>query len=110
MTLANITSDNEELAIAEGQHLTLTCVTSPSFPNPTVTWSGLRAVVGLSTDTVVTSGVLTQTTSTVTATISRADQGQITRCQASNVNGQTSALSKRAILEVLCTLLLMTLI
>ncbi|XP_046350281.2 basement membrane-specific heparan sulfate proteoglycan core protein-like isoform X2 [Haliotis rufescens] len=101
VTLANITSDNEELAIAEGQHLTLTCVTSPGFPNPTVTWSGLRAVVGLSTDTVATSGVLAQTTSTVTATISRADQGGITRCEASNVNGQTSARSKRAILEVL---------
>ncbi|XP_071078609.1 uncharacterized protein [Haliotis cracherodii] len=100
VTLTNISSDNEEIGQAVGQSLTLTCVTSASFPTSTVTWVTLPSGTTPTVSTETTSGVLVKTTSSVTFTVSKTDQGRSIHCQAENINGQTSPQSNRATLEV----------
>ncbi|XP_046563053.1 uncharacterized protein LOC124271923 [Haliotis rubra] len=92
VTLANIGSDNEEIGREANQSLTLTCVTSASFPISTVTWVTLPSGTSPTVSTETTSGVLVKRTSSVTFTVSRSDQGKSFRCQAENINGQTSPL------------------
>ncbi|XP_071078616.1 mucin-3A-like [Haliotis cracherodii] len=100
VTLTNISYDNEEIGQAAGQSLTLTCVTSASFPTSTVTWVNLPSGTTPTVSTETTSGVLVKTTSSVTFTVSKNDQGRSIHCQAENINGQTSPQSNRAALEV----------
>ncbi|XP_071078613.1 B-cell receptor CD22-like [Haliotis cracherodii] len=100
VTLTNINSDNEKIGQAAGQSLTLTCVTSASFPTSTVTWVTLPSGTTPTVSTETTSGVLVKTTSSVTFTVSKTDQGRSIHCQAENINGQTSPQSNRATLEV----------
>ncbi|XP_067675496.1 nephrin-like [Haliotis asinina] len=100
VTLTNIKSENEKIGQEVGQTLTLTCVTSASFPTSVVTWTTLPPGTTPTVSTETTSGVLAKTTSFVTFIVSRSDQGRSIRCQAENVNGQASKQSKKAILEV----------
>ncbi|XP_046545505.1 synaptogenesis protein syg-2-like [Haliotis rubra] len=100
VTLTNISSDNEKIGLVTGQSLTLTCVTSASFPTSTVTWESLPSGTSPTVSTETTSGVMVKTTSSVTFTVSRSDQGRSFRCQAENINGQTSPQSNRVTLEV----------
>ncbi|XP_067675813.1 hemicentin-1-like [Haliotis asinina] len=100
VTLTNISSDNEKIGLATGLSLTLTCVTSSSFPTSAVTWATLPPGTTPTVSTETTSGVLVATRSSVTFTVSRSDLGRSVRCQAENINGQTSLLSNRTILEV----------
>ncbi|XP_048241027.1 mucin-5AC-like [Haliotis rufescens] len=104
VTLTNINSDNEEIGQAAGQPLTLTCVTSASFPTSSVTWVTLPSGTTPTVSTETTSGVLVKTTSSVTFTVSKTDQGRSIHCQAENINGQTSPQSNRATLEGWCKL------
>ncbi|XP_071094599.1 uncharacterized protein [Haliotis cracherodii] len=99
VTLTNINSDNEEIGQAVGQPLTLTCVTSASFPTSSVTWVTLPPGTTPTVSTETTSGVLVKTTSSVTFTVSKTDQGRSIHCQAENINGQASPQSNRATLE-----------
>ncbi|XP_071094602.1 uncharacterized protein [Haliotis cracherodii] len=102
VTLTNISSDNEMIGQAAGQPLTLTCVTSASFPTSSVTWETLPSGTTPTVSTETTSGVLVKTTSSVTFTVSKTDQGRSIHCQTENINGQTSPQSNRATLEVWC--------
>ncbi|XP_048240969.1 mucin-5AC-like [Haliotis rufescens] len=102
VTLTNINSDYEKIGQAVGQPLTLTCVTSASFPTSAVTWVTLPSGTTPTVSTETTSGVLVKTTSSVTFTVSKTDQGRSIHCQAENINGQTSPQSNRATLEGWC--------
>ncbi|XP_071094650.1 location of vulva defective 1-like [Haliotis cracherodii] len=104
VTLTNINADNEEIGQVAGQPLTLTCVTSASFPTSSVTWVTLPPGTTPTVSTETTSGVLVKTTSSITFTVSRSDQGRSIHCQAENINGQTSPQSNRATLEGWCKL------
>ncbi|XP_071094600.1 B-cell receptor CD22-like [Haliotis cracherodii] len=99
VTLTNINSDNEEIGQAVGQPLTMTCVTSASFPTSSVTWVTLPPGTTPTVSTETTSGVLVKTTSSVTFTFSKTDQGRSIHCRAENINGQTFPQSNRATLE-----------
>ncbi|XP_071094644.1 contactin-5-like [Haliotis cracherodii] len=100
VTLTNISSVHETIGLATGQTLTLICVTSASFPTSTVTWVTLPSGTPPTVSRETTSGVLVKTTSSVTFTVSKTDQGRSIHCQAENINGQTSPQSNRATLEV----------
>ncbi|XP_071095659.1 transcription initiation factor TFIID subunit 12-like [Haliotis cracherodii] len=102
VTLKNINSDNETIGQAVGQPLTLTCVTSASFPTSSVTWVTLPLGTTPTVSTETTSGVLVKTTSSVTVTVSKTDQVRSIHCQAENINGLTSPQSNRATLEGWC--------
>ncbi|XP_071078606.1 CD166 antigen-like [Haliotis cracherodii] len=100
VTLKNISSDNETIGQALGESLTLTCVTSASFPTSNVTWVTLPSGTTPTVSTETTSGVLVKTTSSVTFNVSKSDEGRSIHCQAENINGQTSPQSNRSKLEV----------
>ncbi|XP_048240965.1 hemicentin-2-like, partial [Haliotis rufescens] len=89
VSLTTITSANQEVGSAEGQPLTLTCVTSASYPAATVTWykNSVEVTVGISSSNTVTSGVAVQATSAVTFTsVVRSDLGHTVYCRATNIH------------------------
>ncbi|XP_071095653.1 V-set and immunoglobulin domain-containing protein 10-like [Haliotis cracherodii] len=87
VSLTNITSANQEVGAAEGQPLTLTCVTSSSYPAATVTWfkNSVPLASGISNGHTSQSGVV-QTTSTVTIIPVRSDLGHKVYCRATNIH------------------------
>ncbi|XP_048241012.1 V-set and immunoglobulin domain-containing protein 10-like isoform X2 [Haliotis rufescens] len=87
VSLTTIPSANQEVGAAEGQPLTLTCVTSSSYPAATVTWykNSVPLASGISSGHTSQSGVV-QTTSTVTIIPVRSDLGHTVYCRATNIH------------------------
>ncbi|XP_041378903.1 uncharacterized protein LOC121391289, partial [Gigantopelta aegis] len=101
VTFLNTSSQNEKIGTSEGS-ITLICVISPSNPAPSVSWykngqqinSGVTNTHGQKTDG------LTVTTSSLSLTVSRSDDGHAVYCTA-GIPGQTTPVtSNTGILDV----------
>ncbi|XP_041378956.1 B-cell receptor CD22-like, partial [Gigantopelta aegis] len=101
VTFLNTSSQNEKIGTSEGS-ITLICVTSPSNPAASISWykNGQQINSGVTNTTEQKPDGLTVTTSSLSLTVYRSDDGYAVYCTAGIPGQTTPVISNTGILDV----------